>query len=710
MTDPLSPMVSIIIPCLNEARYIEGCLLSVLAQEELPNGNSFEVIVADGMSYDGTREIVRRFAQLDPRVRLMDNPKQIVATAMNLAVRSARGDVIVRMDAHTEYASDYVKRCVEVLQGTAAANVGGPARTKALGYIQKANSLAYHSKFSVGGARFHDETYEGWVDTVPYGCWRKETLEAIGLFDEGLPRNEDDELNFRIVLSGGRIRQSPEIVSWYYPRRSLRRLAGQYMQYGYWKVRVVQKHASPAAIRHVVPALFLGSMMTLGMLSLFDARFGISVAALVLSYLGTSLTAGFMACGFGKNLKYLPVMPIVFAAYHFGYGYGFLAGLVDFVILGRSEGRSAFVESSRKDSHEDRFDLSIGSSLFPEHPFVSVVVPCRNEERYIANCLRTVLMQEEVPDAAGFEVIIADGMSDDGTREIVQAFRDPRVRMIDNPRHIVSTGLNLAIKAARGDVIVRMDAHTEYAPDYVRRCVEILENTAAENVGGPARTKAAGYVQKANSLAYHSKFSVGGARFHDETYEGYVDTVAYGCWLKETLEKIGAFDEQLVRNQDDELNLRTIRLGGRVWQSPVIRSWYFPRDSVGKLFRQYFRYGYWKVRVIRKHWIPASWRHLIPVTFLMCLFITCLLGLFHNAFLHLFTAMTVCYVAVSTAASAIVCRSPENWRYFPIMPLIFGAYHFGYGAGFIAGIVDSLRGNSQGSGAPVKNSSDRKAA
>ncbi len=329
-------------------------------------------------------------------------------------------------------------------------------------------------------------------------------------------------------------------------------------------------------------------------------------------------------------------------------------------------------------------------------PMVSIIIPCRNEASYIEGCLQSVLAQDALPDGNSFEVIIADGMSDDDTREIVRQFgeRDSRVRMIDNPKHIVPTGLNLAIRAAQGDVIVRMDAHTEYAPDYVRRCVQVLEKTGAANVGGPARTKASSYVQKANSLAYHSKFSVGGARFHDVTYEGYVDTVTYGCWLKETLEKIGLFDEELVRNQDDELNLRIVRQGGRVWQSPSIRSWYYPRDSIGKIFRQYFQYGYWKVRVIGKHRIPASWRHLVPVTFLIGLVVTGLLGLFHETFLQLFVAMIVCYGTVSAAASAIACRSPENWRFFPIMPFIFGAYHLGYGAGFLAGIVDHLRGHT----------------
>ena len=138
-----------------------------------------------------------------------------------------------------------------------------------------------------------------------------------------------------------------------------------------------------------------------------------------------------------------------------------------------------------------------------------------------------------------------------------------RIRVIDNPGRIVSTGLNAAIRTARGDIVVRLDAHTAYAPDYIRRCVDVLESTGADNVGGPARTRANGRLGQAISAAYHNPFGSGGARFHNEEFEGYVDTVIYGCWRKTTLEQLGLFDEALVRNQDDELNFRLVRLAAR---------------------------------------------------------------------------------------------------------------------------------------------------
>jgi GT2 family glycosyltransferase len=190
------------------------------------------------------------------------------------------------------------------------------------------------------------------------------------------------------------------------------------------------------------------------------------------------------------------------------------------------------------------------------------------------------------------------------------------VRTIDNPRRVVSPGLNAAIRAARGAIVIRMDAHTSYAPDYCRRCVAELERTGADNVGGPARTRTQGTRARAFAAAYHSPFSTG-ARFHDENYEGWIDTVPYGCWRKETLERLGLFDETLVRNQDDELNLRLIRAGGKIWQSPDIVSWYSPRATLTALFLQYFQYGFWKAAVVRKHRLPGSWRHLVPVAFVL---------------------------------------------------------------------------------------------
>ncbi len=328
---------------------------------------------------------------------------------------------------------------------------------------------------------------------------------------------------------------------------------------------------------------------------------------------------------------------------------------------------------------------------------VSVITPCRNEVRHIASFLRS--LESQITDGLRCEFILADGMSDDGTREIL--FREmskvPGLRVIDNPGRMVSSGLNDAISQAGGEFIVRMDVHSEYAPDYVASCVRTLIETGAENVGGPMRQAGTSYMGRGIAAAFHAPFSCGGARFHRETYEGWVDTVTYGCWRRETLLSLGMFDTNLVRNQDDELNLRLVRAGGRIWQSPRIVMAYHPRSSVRSLFRQYFQYGFWKVRVIRKHRIPASWRHLIPGLFVFWLLLA---PVFAAAFsssplamaaIRLWMTSAVLYFVACIAAAFFAARE-RGWDLMPILPAIFATYHFAYGIGFVVGCLYGWRG------------------
>ena len=333
-------------------------------------------------------------------------------------------------------------------------------------------------------------------------------------------------------------------------------------------------------------------------------------------------------------------------------------------------------------------------------PRVSVVVACRNERGHIRGFLDSLFAQELAGIA--WEAVIADGMSDEGTREMLEdARRRPGMELlvIDNRRLIVSTGLNRAIQAARGEIIVRMDAHTAYAPDYIRRCLETMERTGAENVGGPARTAASGAPARAIAAAFHSRFSTGGGKFHDETYEGWVDTVPYGCWCKETLVGLGLFDEELVRNQDDELNLRLRRRGGRIWQTPAIVSWYSPRATLAGLFQQYFQYGFWKTAVIRKHRLPGSWRHLVPCVFVganVILGVVTALAAMSGAqqvfylTLAAWGTMTLAYAAASAIASVTAARR-AGWAVLALLPGAFLTYHAAYGLGFLTGLLSIRR-------------------
>jgi succinoglycan biosynthesis protein ExoA len=326
---------------------------------------------------------------------------------------------------------------------------------------------------------------------------------------------------------------------------------------------------------------------------------------------------------------------------------------------------------------------------------ISIVSACRNEAKHIRVFLDSLLAQDL--DGFDWEIIVADGMSNDGTRDALLEYakKNPRISVIDNPARIVPTGLNAAIRAARGEIILRIDAHTEYAPDYVKKCVATLLTTDAQNVGGPARTKAEGRRARAISAAYHSRFSTGGARFHDDNYSGYADTVPYGCWRKETLLQLGLFDEELVRNQDDELNLRLVRAGGKIWQSAEIVSWYRTRADLSSLFRQYFQYGFWKVRVIRKHKIPGSWRHLIPGIFVLGILAPLLIALGMALFgssnlareiFAAWAALVGLYVVACVVASCFAAKR-FGWDLLPYLPLTFPVFHFSYGLGFLMGSI-----------------------
>lgn len=261
-------------------------------------------------------------------------------------------------------------------------------------------------------------------------------------------------------------------------------------------------------------------------------------------------------------------------------------------------------------------------------PTVTAVLLCRNEVGGIENCVRSILNQ--LPPPGGFEILVVDGMSDDGTKPILGtlAKQNPALRILENPQKITPCGMNIGIRAASGKWIAIMGSHNRYAPDYLLRSHEVAMETGSDNVGGAMFCEGLAWVQRAIAASHHSPFSCGGASWHNPAFEGPVDTVFGGFYKREVFEQIGFYDEELVRNQDDELNLRLARAGGKIWHSPKIRSWYQPRSSLGTLFKQYLQYGYWKVRVIQKHKTTASWRHLVPGSFVFTLALLLLLSAF----------------------------------------------------------------------------------
>ena len=320
-------------------------------------------------------------------------------------------------------------------------------------------------------------------------------------------------------------------------------------------------------------------------------------------------------------------------------------------------------------------------------PFVSILMPIRNEADFITRSLGPVLEQNYPADR--LEIIVADGMSTDGTREIVKSQQTlhPNLRLIDNPGKIVPTGLNAALAQARGDIIVRVDGHTIIAPDYVRECVAELQRSGADNVGGRMNAVSEGWIGQAVALATSSPFGVGGARFHYSEREEWVDTVYMGAWRGDVFKRIGLFDEELVRNQDDEFNYRLLSQGGRILLSPRIKSRYYNRSTLRSLCRQYFQYGYWKVRVLQKHPRQMQPRQFVPPTFVAVLSSSLLMAPFSIGGKRMFIAVAGSYTIANLAASIITARKADNGsKLLPLLPVTFATLHLAYGLGFLIGL------------------------
>jgi len=261
---------------------------------------------------------------------------------------------------------------------------------------------------------------------------------------------------------------------------------------------------------------------------------------------------------------------------------------------------------------------------------VTIIFPIKNEAGFVRHSLGAVLEQDYPVEK--MEVLVADGMSTDRTRRVIYELmaQHPHhdVSILDNPGGIVPSGMNIALRQAAGEIIIRVDGHTLIAPDYVRQCVEALRRTHADNVGGKMTAVGSGPFGRAVAMATSTSFGVGGARFHYSDREEWVDTVYMGAWPRRVFEKIGLFDEELVRDQDDEFNYRLREAGGRVLLSPQIKSEYTVRGSLAGLWRQYFQYGYWKVRVLQKHPRQMRLRQAAPPALVLALLASAFLALF----------------------------------------------------------------------------------
>lgn len=342
---------------------------------------------------------------------------------------------------------------------------------------------------------------------------------------------------------------------------------------------------------------------------------------------------------------------------------------------------------------------------------VSIIMPIRNEANFIGASLLAVLTQHYPHEL--LEVLIADGQSDDGTRQaiadVAKAHPEVGLTVIDNPGRIVPTGFSLALAKARGDVIVRVDGHTIVAPDYVSECVAALQRSGADNVGGRMQAVGQNWFGEAVALATSTPFGVGGGRFHYSEREEWVDTVYMGAWPREVFDRIGLFDEEQVRNQDDEFNYRLLERGGRILLSPKISSRYYTRSTPGSLWRQYYQYGYWKVRVMQKHPRQMRPRQFVPAVFVATLLLTLSLAPFATVGRWGAALALGGYAAANAVASALAVRS-ANWRLAPLVALAFAILHVSYGLGFLMGLArfrNRWRDHGGGALLPSRGSEER---
>ncbi len=320
-------------------------------------------------------------------------------------------------------------------------------------------------------------------------------------------------------------------------------------------------------------------------------------------------------------------------------------------------------------------------------PFVSILLPIRNESDYLRSGLLAILAQDYPSDC--MEILIADGMSNDNSRSLIQDIfvlhPQRQLRILNNPREIVPTGLNIALRQAKGEIIIRVDGHCIITPDYVRKCVEHIQKDGVDGVGGSMETIGETYLAKGIAIGMSSSFGVGNSAFRTISGKSMLaDTVPFPAYTRQIMKRAGLFDEELVRNQDDEYNYRIRELGGKILLAEDVHSTYFNRDSMNSLWNQYSQYGFWKVRVLQKHPRQMSLRQFMPPAFVLALIISIVFAFF--PVLRLLSIVVPLLYLVANILVSIYTAFRRGWQYLPLLPFVFAILHLSYGLGFLAGL------------------------
>ena len=315
---------------------------------------------------------------------------------------------------------------------------------------------------------------------------------------------------------------------------------------------------------------------------------------------------------------------------------------------------------------------------------VSMVMPLYNEEKYIKNCIESLLLQDY--PLSNMEWIFVDGMSTDNTKAILQSYKEKYPQLIkiyDNPNKTVPYAMNIGISKAIGKYIIRLDAHADYNKDYFSKCVYYLDNTDADNVGGIAETKSKGFAGNAIAMMLSSKFGVGNSQFRTNGTSGYVDTVPFGAFRKEVFQKWGGYDERLTRNQDNEMNYRIRKNGGKIYLANDIKFSYYCRDSIKGISDMAVKNGMWNVITMKL--CPGSMgiRHFIPFTFLTSLIVLCPLAFLHWIFASILAIEMILYFTLDLV---FTIKASDSVKYMPLVFVLFPIFHLTYGFGSLKGI------------------------
>jgi glycosyltransferase involved in cell wall biosynthesis len=326
-------------------------------------------------------------------------------------------------------------------------------------------------------------------------------------------------------------------------------------------------------------------------------------------------------------------------------------------------------------------------------PMVSIIIPCRNEEKLIGKCLDSLINQDFPKEK--MEVLVIDGMSEDKTREIVKKYTEKYqfIKLFDNPKKIAPAGQNLGLKIAQGEIIIILDAHSIYRKDYISKSLEYLKKYDADCVGGVIVTlpRENTLLGKAIAFALSHPFGAGNAYFRTGSRKPrWTDSVPFACYKRQVFEKVGNFNEKLVSSYDRDFNLRLKKIGGKILLHPDIVSYYYARSNLFDFLKHDFWNGIWVTYPLKFGIKIFSLRHLIPLGFVLGLFSLGILSLFFSLFLWLFLASVGIYFLLNIFSSFQIVKKEKDLRLFFLMPIIFFCHHFGYGLGSIFGIIKMI--------------------